>query len=42
VAATVYSALGIDPASEIVDIERRAHRLNNGSVIEPLYTGRDG
>ena len=42
VAATVYSALGIDPLSEIVDIEGRSHRLNNGNVIEPLYTGREG
>jgi uncharacterized protein (DUF1501 family) len=41
VAATVYSALGIDPLSEFVDIEGRSHRLNNGTVIEPLYTGRD-
>ena len=42
VAATVYSALGIDPLSEFVDIEGRSHRLNNGTVIEPLYTGREG
>jgi hypothetical protein len=41
VAATVYSALGIDPMSEFVDIQGRSHRLNNGNVIEPLYTGRD-
>ncbi|HUE15110.1 MAG TPA: DUF1501 domain-containing protein [Planctomycetaceae bacterium] len=41
VAATVYSALGIDPTSEIVDIEGRSHRLNTGTVIEPLYTGRE-
>jgi len=39
VAATVYSALGIDPQSEFVDIEGRSHRLNNGNVIEALYTG---
>jgi hypothetical protein len=37
----VYSALGIDPTSEIVDIEGRSHRLNTGTVIEPLYTGRE-
>jgi uncharacterized protein DUF1501 len=42
VAATVYSALGIDPLSEMVDIEGRTHRLNLGNVIEPLYTGREG
>ncbi len=41
VAATVYSALGIDPLSEFVDIQGRSHRLNNGNVIEPLYTGRE-
>ncbi len=41
VAATVYSALGIDPLSEFTDIEGRSHRLNSGGVIEPLYTGRD-
>ncbi|HET6325394.1 MAG TPA: DUF1501 domain-containing protein [Planctomycetaceae bacterium] len=41
VAATVYTALGIDPNSEFVDIQGRSHRLNLGSVIEPLYTGRD-
>jgi hypothetical protein len=41
VAATVYSALGIDPTSEFVDIQGRSHRLNAGSVIEPLYTGRE-
>ena len=42
VAATVYSALGIDPTSEFVDIQGRSHRLNSGNVIEPLYTGREG
>jgi uncharacterized protein (DUF1501 family) len=42
VAATVYTALGIDPLSEFVDIQGRAHRLNNGNVIEPIYTGREG
>lgn len=41
VAATVYSALGLDPASQFVDIQGRSHRLNNGNVIEPIYTGRD-
>jgi uncharacterized protein (DUF1501 family) len=41
VAATVYTALGIDPASQFVDIQGRTHRLNNGNVIEPLYTGRE-
>jgi Protein of unknown function (DUF1501) len=41
VAATVYSALGIDPASEFVDIQGRSHRLNNGEPIAPIYTGRE-
>jgi Protein of unknown function (DUF1501) len=40
VAATVYTALGIDPQSELVDLEGRSHRLNNGDVIEALYTGQ--
>jgi uncharacterized protein (DUF1501 family) len=42
VAATVYSALGIDPASEIVDLQGRPLQLNRGQVIESLYTGQDG
>jgi uncharacterized protein (DUF1501 family) len=41
VAATVYSALGIDPALEIQDIQGRPLRLNNGGVIEALYTGHE-
>jgi hypothetical protein len=35
--ATVYSALGIDPGSQIVDRLGRPHRLNAGEVISPLY-----
>ena len=35
--ATVYSALGIDPASPIVDRLGRPHRLNAGEVIAPLF-----
>ena len=42
VGATVYSVLGIDPATKIVDIQGRPLRLNNGQVIEALYTGREG
>jgi len=42
VAATVYSALGIDPLSEFVVIQGRSHRLNNGNVIESIYTSREG
>ncbi len=41
VGATVYSALGIDPATEIRDIQGRPLRLNSGRVIEAIYTGRD-
>lgn len=40
VAATVYSALGINPATEIEDAQGRPLRLNNGQVIETLYTGQ--
>jgi hypothetical protein len=42
VAATVYTALGIDPATEIRDLVGRPLRLNSGQVIEALYTGREG
>jgi len=41
VAATVYSALGIDPAMEIEDTQGRPLRLNGGHVIEALYTGHE-
>jgi hypothetical protein len=41
VAATVYTALGIDPATEIRDSQGRPLRLNSGRVIEALYTGRE-
>ena len=41
VGATVYTALGIDPATEIRDIQGRPLQLNSGRVIEALYTGRD-
>lgn len=41
VAATVYSALGIDPAMEIHDALGRPLRLNNGEAIEALYTGHE-
>lgn len=35
--ATVYTALGIDPASQIIDRLGRPHQLNAGEVIAPLY-----
>jgi len=41
VAATVYTALGIDPASEIHDIQGRPLRLNNGRIIQALYDGQE-
>ena len=37
-AATVYSALGVDPATELRDRLGRPLRLCNGQVMEPLYT----
>lgn len=37
--ATVYSALGIDPESLVVDQVGRPLQLNHGSVIQPLYNG---
>jgi len=37
--ATVYHALGLDPASQFVDSEGRPQRLNNGQVIEALFSG---
>ncbi|MBS0266414.1 MAG: DUF1501 domain-containing protein [Planctomycetes bacterium] len=39
VAATVYTALGIDPATEIQDTQGRPLPLNHGRVIDALYTG---
>jgi hypothetical protein len=41
VGATVYTALGIDPATQIADPQGRPLRLNAGQLIEPLYTGRE-
>ena len=37
-AATVYHALGVDPATELRDRLNRPLRLCNGEVITPLYT----
>ncbi len=39
--ATVYSLLGVDPASEVRDRLGRIVRLNTGDVIEPLFTGAE-
>ncbi|MFM7129098.1 MAG: DUF1501 domain-containing protein, partial [bacterium] len=38
-AATIYSALGIDTALELRDRLNRPLRLTNGDVIASLYTG---
>lgn len=37
-AATVYHALGVDPATELRDRLNRPLRLCNGEVMTPLYT----
>jgi uncharacterized protein (DUF1501 family) len=39
-AATVYTSLGIDPSTELIDRLGRPIRLSTGSVIEPLYSGQ--
>ena len=39
VGATIYRALGLDPASEIRDRLDRPLRLNLGTPIAPLFTG---
>ena len=36
--ATVYTALGVEPASTVIDPQGRPHRLNAGEVIAPLYS----
>jgi hypothetical protein len=41
IGATVYHALGIDPASEIRDRQDRPVRLNTGQVIEALYSAAE-
>ena len=37
-AATIYSALGVDPATELRDRLGRPQRLCSGEVMTPLYT----
>lgn len=39
VCTTIYNALGVDDHAELHDTLGRPHRLMNGEVIEPLYTG---
>lgn len=36
--ATIYSALGIDPQTQVIDQLDRPHQLNAGEVIAPLYS----
>src|SRR5262249_39178829 len=42
IGATVYHLLGIDPASEVRDRVGRPVRLNQGQVIQALFTGTAG
>jgi hypothetical protein len=37
IGATVYDALGVDPATEIVDVQGRPMQLNRGTPIRPLF-----
>jgi hypothetical protein len=37
--ATVYEALGIDPRTEVIDIQNRPIVVNDGHPIEKLFTG---
>lgn len=39
--ATIYSALGIDPESMIPDRLNRPRHLNQGKVMDVLYTGQE-
>lgn len=41
VGATVYAALGVDPATQLRDMQGRPLTLNHGRVIEPLYTAEE-
>jgi uncharacterized protein (DUF1501 family) len=38
IGATIYTALGVDPASEIRDQQGRPIQLNRGKVISSLYS----
>jgi hypothetical protein len=40
-AATLYTALGIEPATEIHDLVGRPLVLNRGDVVDALYMGRE-
>lgn len=35
--ATIYHAMGIDPQGEVIDKEKRPHRIVDGSPVTPLF-----
>jgi arylsulfatase A-like enzyme len=39
ITATIYDALGIDPRTEVVDIQDRPMVVNEGHPIDKLFTG---
>jgi hypothetical protein len=41
VCSTVFNALGVDPDVQLTDPLQRPHHLLNGTIISPLYTGRE-
>jgi hypothetical protein len=41
ICSTIFNGLGVHQETTIVDPLQRPHPLINGSVISPLYTGRD-
>jgi Protein of unknown function (DUF1501) len=38
IGATIYTSLGVEPASEIRDMQNRPLQLNRGEVIAPLFS----
>lgn len=41
VCSTIFNALGVEHDTQLYDPLQRPHHLLNGTVISPLYTGRD-
>jgi len=41
ICSTLFNALGVEHNVTIIDPLQRPHHLLNGSIISPLYTGRD-
>jgi hypothetical protein len=37
IGATLFTAMGIDPRSEVRDLQDRPMEINNGRVIDKLY-----